>query len=390
MRRFRDLTPSRALQSSEYARNGASQSCAAPTSKIQERDDADRIRHVLFLIPNLRGGGAERVLVDVVKHLDRRRFRVSLAVVDMSEAVFQHEIPTDVDLFDLNALRVRRGLPRIVSLIWRRRPNVVFSTLGHLNLALAMARFLLPRDVRTVARETIVVSCALAQQPRRRQWAALYRWFYRAHDRVVCQSRDMRDDLVGSFGFPPQKTSIIYNPVDILRIRTLSRRRLEILPTAADGAIRFVAAGRLDHQKGFDLLIDAIASLKDPSITLVLLGEGPWRERLNRQVVERGLENQIRLVGFQSNPYAWFAHADAFVLSSRYEGFPNVVLEALTCGTPVIATPAPGGHARDPHRRGGMCNSRINLCRSIGAGYSRLAQRRAREDCRICRGPVSN
>jgi glycosyltransferase involved in cell wall biosynthesis len=283
------------------------------------------------------------VLVDVVKHLDRRRFRVSLAVVDMSEAVFQHEIPTDVDLFDLNALRVRRGLPRIVSLIWRRRPNVVFSTLGHLNLALAMARFLLPRDVRTVARETIVVSCALAQQPRRRQWAALYRWFYRAHDRVVCQSRDMRDDLVGSFGFPPQKTSIIYNPVDILRIRTLSRRRLEILPTAADGAIRFVAAGRLDHQKGFDLLIDAIASLKDPSINLVLLGEGPWRERLNRQVVERGLENQIRLVGFQSNPYAWFAHADAFVLSSRYEGFPNVVLEALTCGTPVIATPAPGG-----------------------------------------------
>ena len=107
--------------------------------------------------------------------------------------------------------------------------------------------------------------------------------------------------------------------------------------------IHLVAAGRLTEQKGFDLLIGAIALSGLKGLRVTVLGEGPLREPLEELARSKGVEHQIRFIGFQKNPYAFMMHADAFVLSSRHEGFPNVILEALACGTAVIATPAPGG-----------------------------------------------
>jgi glycosyltransferase involved in cell wall biosynthesis len=255
--------------------------------------------------------------------------------------VLRHEIPDDVTFIDLEATRVRHALPRVISLVRRIKPDILFSTLGHLNVALAMIRFLLPGSVRTVARETTVVSCSLDLQKHRLLWRALYQTFYRLHDEVICQSRYMRDDLVTQFQFPASKVCVIHNPVDVERVRRLAMEPAGI-PTAP-GTVNLVAAGRLDKEKGFDLLIDALALLNRPEIQLTLLGEGTLEDELKRHASERGVAGQIHFAGFQSNPFAWFAKADAFVLSSRYEGFPNVVLESLACGTPVIATPAPGG-----------------------------------------------
>ena len=104
-----------------------------------------------------------------------------------------------------------------------------------------------------------------------------------------------------------------------------------------------MAAGRLAEEKGYDLLIEALALCGNPRLRLTMLGEGPLRGKLAAFAYSKGLSGQVRFVGFQKNPYPFLAQADAFVLSSRFEGFPNVVLEALACGTPVIATPALGG-----------------------------------------------
>lgn len=298
--------------------------------------------HVLFVIPTLTGGGAERVIVTLARYLDRRKFRVTLAVVDTRNAVMRDEVPADVDFIDLGGRRVRYALFRIVALVWRLRPDVVFSTLGHLNVALAMVRFLLPRGVRTVARETTVVSCSLAMQKHRAMWESLYRRFYRRHDEVICQSNYMRDDLVQNYAFPAPRARVIHNPVDIERIRTLASAPVA-LPELPANAIRLVAAGRLDREKGFDLLIEALRLLDDPTLHLSVLGDGPLAANLASQVSRNGLSQRIHFAGFQPNPFSWFARADLFVLSSLYEGFPNVVLEALACGTPVVAVPAPGG-----------------------------------------------
>ncbi len=302
-------------------------------------------RHVLILIPTLQGGGAERVMVTLLRHLDRTRFRFTLAVVDTRVALFRRDVPADVDFVDLGCRRVRHALPAILRLVWRLRPDAILSTLGHLNLALALLRSFMPQGVRLLARETVVVSHNLRQEGGAWRWALAYRLLGRAFDVLICQSQDMRDDLVANFGIPADKTVVINNPVDVAHLRRLAA---ETVPAAArgggdPGVLRLVAAGRFVAQKGFDLLLDALARCRDLDIELTLLGEGPLRPALEAQARVLGLSARVHFAGFQSNPYPFLRWADAFVLSSRFEGFPNVVLEALACGRPVIATPAPGG-----------------------------------------------
>ena len=302
----------------------------------------DSRRCILFLIPTLRGGGAERVIVTLLKYLDRSKFRLTLAVVDTRNAVFLDDLPDDVEFIDLGYRRVRYALPKIVRLIWRRKPDVVFSTLGHMNLALAIVRPLLPRRVRYITRETTIPSQDFKAYSFPMIWALLYRIFNNRVDLGVCQSRAMQLDLVDNFSFPEDKTIVIHNPVDEVFIIKRINENAGIDSKELD-SISLIAAGRLSPEKGFDLLIEAIALLGDPRVRLEILGEGPLLDPLKQLARSKGLERQIQFAGFKANPYSRFARADGFVLSSHYEGFPNVVLEALTCGTPVIATPALGG-----------------------------------------------
>ena len=315
-------------------------------------------RCVLFLIPTLTGGGAERVIITLLRHLDRTKFRLVLIVVDMRDAVYREDVPEDVEFFDLKYSRVRYATLRIMRLIWQTQPDVVFSTLGHLNLALAMLRPLLPNRARYIGREACIVSENLKGYTQPRLWEWAYRRLYPRFDVMVCQSLYMRDDLIDHFGFPPRKIVVIHNPLDVERIRRLASEpnpaRNERAAPSCDTAPHLVAAGRLSHEKGFDLLIEALALCDARRPRLTLLGEGPLRAALERLARHRGVADRVRFVGFQKNPYPFFVQADAFVLSSRYEGFPNVVLEALACGTPVIATPAPGGVAEIAELAGGV------------------------------------
>jgi len=251
-------------------------------------------------------------------------------------------VSPDVPIHDLRSSRVRYALPALLRLVWKLRPHVVLATLRELNLALLIVKPLLPRGVGLIVREGISVSADLAQDS---QYPGLLRWlylhYYARADRIICVANFIRNDLAEHFGIPLAKMVVIYNPMDVERVRHLADAGENPL---ADPGPHLVAAGRLWKQKGFDVLLDALALVRNLlPVKLTILGEGPLEVDLKAQSERLGLSGAVRFVGFQPNPYPYLKHADLFVLSSRYEGMPSVILEALSVGTPVVATDCPGG-----------------------------------------------
>ena len=135
--------------------------------------------------------------------------------------------------------------------------------MGHLNIALAVIRPLLPTSTKYIAREAAIVSETLQASAAPWAWACAYRYFYPRFDAIVCQSIDMRDDFETNYSIPASKLTVINNPVDIDRITTLAESKLNRssfgLDPGREGVVNLVAAGRLCEQKGFDLLIEAVA-----------------------------------------------------------------------------------------------------------------------------------
>lgn len=291
----------------------------------------------VFLLPSFAGGGAERVTLNLLRHLDRARFDSHLVVID-GQGPLKAYLPGDVPLSDLRHSRLSAALPALISALRRLKPAVVFSTLVHVNLALLALRPVLPRGVKIVVREANLPSRSLSGAFRLKLMRAGCRWLYPKADAVLCNSRKMADEIEGAFAVTPDRVHLLPNPVDREQMRHKAGAPLR---ETGEGA-RFVAAGRLTRQKGFDRLLDMFAGLTGDA-RLTIFGEGPDARALEALGVRLGVSDRVRFAGFEPAPWAAYAGADAFLLPSRWEGMPNVALEALALGTPVIATPEAGG-----------------------------------------------
>lgn len=296
-------------------------------------------RPVMFVLPNL-GGGAARVMVTLLQHLDRARFTLHLVVVDTFYGWYLREVPSDVTVHVLGKRRASRAVLKMLATIWRVRPAIVVSTQGYINFMLLLTHPFFPR-CKLVVRE--VVGERYLENSRYRD--LLYRWYLRLvrrADRIVTQSDAVAREMSARVPVRAGQVVRIHNPVDSER---LARERCgEPSPFSGPGP-HVLAAGRLTHQKGFDLLLDAFAGARARAQagSLTILGVGEDRPALEAQAARLGIAAAVRLPGFQENPYPYFAHADVFVLSSRFEGLPNVLLEALASGCPVVAFDCPHG-----------------------------------------------
>ncbi len=294
---------------------------------------------IAFVLPSFAAGGAERVAINLAASLDRERFAPMLIVLS-AEGALAEAVPPGLPVVALGRPRLRRALPTLLATLRRRRPSVVVSTLGYVSLGLLALRAALPRGTRIVVREANLPSLSLPNAPYPAATRLSYRLLYRRADLVLCSSARMAAEFRARFAVPEARLRTLPNPVDERAIRAAAAQ-----PLRAPGAgPRFVAAGRLTRQKGFDLLIDWFRDLPGASC-LTILGTGHDEIALRRQASSLGLEDRVRFAGQVANPWAAMAGADAFVLPSRWEGLPNVVLEALASGTPVIATPESGGIA---------------------------------------------
>jgi len=281
---------------------------------------------------SLEGGGAERVLVTVANGLAGKGHEVSL-VLGCGLGPALRDVASRVQVICLGKRTPFGALVPLVRFLDRDKPQAILATLVAENaIALAAARLARHRP-RVVVREANTLSVALRYRSRASRVVAgsVARATYPRADAIVAVSNDAKRDLAAFLGVAEDRVSAIPNPAPPMRERSSEKRERPLV----------VAAGRLVPKKGFDVLLAAFAEA--PEAELVILGEGPERERLERRIAELGLSARARLAGFVTDPLSWFARADLFVLSSFAEGMPNVLLQAMACGCPVVATDCPSG-----------------------------------------------
>lgn len=302
---------------------------------------AEAVGRTAFVLPSFAGGGAERVVVTVAGALAARGLDSHLIVLN-AEGPLAGLAPPALPVHALDRRRVRAALPALARTIRRLRPAAVVSTISQLNLALAALRPFLPTGTAIYLRETNTPSRNLSGLPplAHALMRAGYRALYPKATGVVCNAGLVALELERDFLVEPARIHRIDNPVDIADLRA---RAGPVLRAPGPGP-RFLAAGRLTRQKGFDRLLDAFARLA-PDTHLTILGDGPDAAALLRRAQALNLAERVVLPGFEDEPWRHYAGADAFLLPSRWEGMPNAALEALACGTPVIATPEAGGIA---------------------------------------------
>ena len=289
---------------------------------------------IAFLLPDLGGGGAQKVMLTLASHLDRSRFAPHLLIVGGAETL---PLPDGVPADRGNAARLISGIPWFVRRLRRLQPAVVVSTLAYTNLALLAAAPLLPRRTRIVVREANTPSATMASLPGWLRRMQPYKRFYPRAARVIAQTQAVADELAAFAPTVRDSIRLLPNQVDTvgLRAAATSPRR------AAGAGLRLVGAGRLTDQKGFDRLVEAAPRLP-PDSRVTIFGEGPNRAALASRIDALCLDDIIRLAGYQADLAPHLAGADALIMPSRWEGLPNVALEALALGTPVFATPECG------------------------------------------------
>jgi glycosyltransferase involved in cell wall biosynthesis len=303
---------------------------------------------VLLVIPHLGGGGAERVTALLARSLSRQKYELHLCMVTDSSAGGEPP-PAGVAVYALGASRVCSGALPLLRLVWRLKPDVILSSMYHLNFLVLLLRPFFPQATRVLVRQNGTVSSALAAEGRPRNsdllTGFLYRALYARADGVICQTKAMAEDLARELGIEEKRLTVLPNPVEIDAIRdAVILDAVQQLQWRGAGP-HLLAVGRLSREKGFDLLLRALAGVRTqfPEADLVIAGVGPEEARLKTERHALGLDSAARLVGYSPRPWEYFLGATLFVLPSRHEGLPNALLEAAAGGVPIVALPASGG-----------------------------------------------
>jgi len=294
-----------------------------------------------FLLPSLRGGGAERVVIDLASEAARQGLAVDMVVVNRDGAV-EEGMGDEVRMIELGRSRVALALLPLIRYLRRHRPPALLTTLEHTNvLAVVASRFV--SGTRVVLREANTVSEDIVGVKGRAIRAAM-RWAYRSAGAVVAVSEGVKASLVAELGLDAERVRVVLNPVITPRVMDGAREPVEHPWFSPGEPPVILGVGRLSRQKGFDTLLRAFARVREATeCRLVLLGEGEERTELERLARRLGVVAETSMPGYVANPFGYMRNCGVFVLSSRWEGLPNVLIQAMAVGAKVVATDCPSG-----------------------------------------------
>jgi len=313
----------------------------------------ERKGQLAFVIPSLGDGGSNRFVIKVAAGLAKRGYRVDLIAID-PRGQYASETTAGLRRIDLGIIPIKgmtllKAIWSLKKYIQNERPNVLMAATTSVNILAVTANFLARNTTSVVVSErSPIKASAVDASTMSRLYRRLIPTVYPRAAKVIAVSKGVADELISSYQIDSKLVSVIYNPVVSKDIDRLKDKPVNE-PWLQESTIPVVlAVGRLHPAKDFSTLIRGFAVLRSRiEARLIILGEGRCRLDLQELVAELGLQDSVRIPGFVENPYAYMSRANVLAMTSVYEGICNVVIEALACGCPVVATDCTGGGPRE-------------------------------------------
>lgn len=321
-------------------------------------------RCVAVFLPSLHGGGAERAMLVFCRELVELGWSVDLITVKL-EGPLRQLIPSGVSVIDLKSRRTTLALPKLVSYLRKNQPAALYSTIMNANVVAAMARVISGTRTPTIVRESNAPLSSPKNTVSRWITYKVAPFLYLFANGVIAVSQGVADEL--GVMAPRMRKRIRVIPTPVISDDVLHQGEAPVAHpwfTRHDKPI-ILSAARLERHKGFFTLLQAFAELRTKKdARLAILGHGSMREQIEAEVDRLGLREDVALLGFQHNPFAYMSKANVFVLASEFEGLPNVLVQAMAFGTPVVATDCKSGPAEI------LCGGRYGTLVPVGDAHA--------------------
>lgn len=294
---------------------------------------------IALFILDLGPGGAQGVFVNLVNYLYKQHYDIEVVVQKTDGAVYLSEIDAGIPITSLHNVSTKKAIGPIANFLSVCRPDLVLAFAPELAINLLIAKMLTRQHFKIIGRcmNTISQEYQHAAFFRKHITSTIMRLLYHKIDHAVAQSEGMKDDLVKNWGFKDKQVTVINNAMQPAyeeeSLREVSRTR--------ENTLLFV--GRLEEQKGLPLLLRAFAQMQRKDVTLKIVGNGSLKTDLQKQAQALSIADRVVFIEHSRQIMPFYQHAHATVLSSYFEGFPNVLIESIACGTPVVSFDLPSG-----------------------------------------------
>lgn len=296
---------------------------------------------ILFVINSLEGGGAEKVIIKILKQINNEIFLYDVALL-RKKGIYINALKDNVNIYDLGVRSEKIGkyIPlaakKLIDL--EKKYDLVISFMWESNIINLIAS-LFSKKKRIISERINLIEYINVTFPSLKRYFALLltKLLYKRANLIITPSHGLKSQLVSFCKIKDNSIKVIPNPFDLERIKKLSEEEIDIKYPY----ILFV--GRLHNQKNIPLLLESFKDLREKNISLLIIGEGQEKGRLINLANELGISERVVFMDFQKNPYKYMKKATCLVLSSYYEAFPNVLVEAMASGCPVISTNCPFG-----------------------------------------------
>ncbi len=303
-------------------------------------------KKISLLSSSLAGGGSENVCVNIANNLAQKGWQIDLLVLNLKNEVYKKFLSNKINLVVLDKNNARYSILPLIKYIYTNKPKIFLIFNYEFTIILNLLRFFLRLDIKIISRNSNTLSRKFKQFEKQSFWRRnivlkLIKSFYHKSDHVINQCNAMRNDLINLYPQLYDTSSVIYNPIpsnidDFIKKNHITKLKKENY---------ILCVGRLVDQKAFHYVIEAFAGLRTsiPNLRLKIVGEGNLEHELKKKSIDLNINNYVDFEGFQKNIIPYYLYSKATILSSIYEGYPNVLIESIALNTPVVAFNCPSG-----------------------------------------------